>query len=63
RTEVTEGGRIVAEFSAQSPQKANAALSGSRLLFTPLAKGEQVEWQCSSDTLKQKWCPRLCTCQ
>lgn len=62
-TEVVEGGRLVATFSAQAPQKANTALDGSSLLFTPVAQGDSIEWQCSSDTLRQKWCPSACTCQ
>jgi uncharacterized RDD family membrane protein YckC/Tfp pilus assembly protein PilE len=63
RTTVHPDGRIEAEYSAQAPQKANASLEGARLVFTPNANGGGIQWQCHSDTLRQKWCPSTCSCQ
>jgi hypothetical protein len=60
---VRPDGSIEAAYSSQSPQKANATLDGTSLVFTPNANSGNVEWQCHSDTLKQKWCPRVCSCQ
>jgi type IV pilus assembly protein PilA len=56
-------GQIHAIYSAQSPQKANNAIDGQSLVFTPTVDGASIQWQCSSDTLKQKWCPSSCACQ
>jgi type IV pilus assembly protein PilA len=55
-------GRIVATYSTTPPQKANQAIDGKSLEFTPVVEGDSVRWECSSDTLKQKWCPSSCTC-
>jgi uncharacterized RDD family membrane protein YckC/Tfp pilus assembly major pilin PilA len=63
RVTVRPDGSIEATYSAQSPQKANAALDGASLVFSPSASDGGVQWTCHSDTLRQKWCPSTCSCQ
>lgn len=55
-------GRIEAGFSAQSPHRANEALSGKHLYFDGKVEDGRLIWSCSSDDLKQKWCPSSCSC-
>jgi len=55
-------GRIDAVFSSHLPQKANAALDGRHLVFTGSIEGGSLVWHCSSDDLRQKWCPSSCEC-
>ncbi len=55
-------GQIEAVFSSQLPHKANAALDGRHLLFTGSIGAGSLTWRCSSDDLKQKWCPSSCKC-
>jgi type IV pilus assembly protein PilA len=57
-----DDGTIVATFSAQPPQKANNAIDGGTLEFTPVPDGDGYRWECASDTLKQKYCPSTCVC-
>jgi len=44
--------------------KANTNIStGPKYLkFSAIKNGGSLEWHCTSDTLKQKWCPSSCTC-
>ncbi|MCX7041798.1 MAG: RDD family protein [Gammaproteobacteria bacterium] len=55
-------GRIETGFSSQAPQKANVALDGKHLYFDGRLSAGSIEWTCTSDDLKQKWCPSSCTC-
>jgi type IV pilus assembly protein PilA len=63
RLTVLPDGSIAAEYSAHSPQKANVAIDGATLVFTPSRADSGLNWQCHSETLKQKWCPSVCACQ
>ena len=57
-------GRIVATYESTAPQKANAAIDGKTLIFSPITQAGSIKWNCKSATsnLKQKWCPSSCTC-
>jgi uncharacterized RDD family membrane protein YckC/Tfp pilus assembly major pilin PilA len=63
RTRVRGDGSVEVTYSAQSPQSANAALDGATLVFAPSLVDGSLQWNCSSDTLAQKWCPSYCSCQ
>ena len=59
------GGLITATFGNTAPQKANAAIVGSSLFFSPVTSAGSIRWVCkgaASGGLKQKWCPSSCTC-
>ena len=44
--------------------KANSAITGKQLLFSPITHAGSIEWHCKSlaANLKQKWCASSCTC-
>jgi type IV pilus assembly protein PilA len=45
--------------------KANTAITGAYLTFSPLTHAGSIEWHClgpSAGKLKQKWCASSCTC-
>jgi uncharacterized RDD family membrane protein YckC/Tfp pilus assembly protein PilE len=63
RMTVHPDGSIEAQYSASAPQKANTGIDGASLVFTPSAQAGSIEWTCHSDSLRQKWCPRICSCQ
>ena len=48
--------------AAYSGPKANTALDGLTLQFSPITHAGSIEWHCISSGLKQKWCPSSCTC-
>jgi type IV pilus assembly protein PilA len=53
-------GRIGASFGGG---KATSVLTSSViLLFSPVTHAGDIEWHCSSTTLKQKWCSSSCSC-
>ena len=58
------GGLITATYESSSPQKANAAIDGKTLLFSPITQAGSIKWNCKSNSgqLKQKWCPSSCVC-
>ncbi len=57
------GGTIVATYSSAYPHKANRAIDGKILSFTPIVHPGSIEWRCSSPNLRQKWCSSSCECQ
>jgi uncharacterized RDD family membrane protein YckC/Tfp pilus assembly major pilin PilA len=63
RMTVRPDGSIEALYSSQAPQKANSGIDGATLVFTPTPVGSGLNWQCHSETLRQKWCPSACACQ
>jgi len=54
-------GIIVTMFSNASPQRANVAINGSTLTFTPIfgASAGSTVWGCSS-AIASKWLPTIC---
>ena len=58
---VGTGGAITATYSSASPQRANSAISGSTLIFTPnfTATAGSVVWTCSSG-IPSKYLPTIC---
>jgi uncharacterized RDD family membrane protein YckC len=56
-------GVIEVGYSSDAPQHANAALDGKHLLFVGKVEGNQLVWSCTSEDLKQKWCPSSCECR
>jgi type IV pilus assembly protein PilA len=55
-------GFVRAFFSSTSPQKANTAISGKNLQFSPITHAGSISWNCRSDNIKQKWCASSCAC-
>ena len=57
-------GLITATYESTGNQKANAAIDGKTLLFSPITQAGSIKWNCKSTAgnLKQKWCPSSCTC-
>ena len=58
------GGDITATYSSTAPQKANPAISGMALVFSPITQAGSIKWNCKgvAGGLKQKWCPSSCVC-
>ena len=56
-------GEITVTYSSSAPQRANRALDGASLKFTPIENNGALEWRCHSDNLKRKWCGHDCECQ
>ena len=57
------GGLITATFSSAAPQRSNAAINGSTLIFSPLgtALAGSVKWTClATSTVPQKFLPTVC---
>jgi len=54
-------GVITATFSKASPQRANSAIDGSTLTFTPTfaATAGSTTWKCAS-AIAPKWLPTIC---
>ena len=42
------GGKILAHFSSTAPQKANTALDGKVLAFSPITHSGSIEWNCKA---------------
>ena len=53
-------GQVNVIFSAQAPQKANAALDGGVLVFSPTVENGAVHWSCASSNIPQKDLPTTC---
>lgn len=59
-------GSIVTFFSSYPPQKANAAIGGAGLIFSPLTHAGSMSWRCkrfllgASVVLNDKWLPSSC---
>ena len=61
--EVQSGGAIVARYSSQAPQNADASIEGATLVYTPtLVEDGKLIWRCDSDTLPAHSCPSTCVC-
>ena len=58
----TTGGLITAHYSSVSPFKANVAINGQSLLFSPLTKAGSIVWTCKrgGTGMKDKWLPASC---
>jgi len=55
------GGVISAHFSSQAPRKANEALDGQALEFSPITHAGSIEWKCNhTNALQVKWVPTIC---
>ncbi len=55
------GGLVTVAFSGAAPQRANAALAGSSLVFTPApdVNAGSLNWTCSS-AISPKYLPTIC---
>jgi type IV pilus assembly protein PilA len=55
------GGVITTTFSSTGPRRANSAIDGSTLIFSPIfgATAGSTVWKCSS-TIALKWLPTIC---
>jgi type IV pilus assembly protein PilA len=53
-------GVLTITYEASAPQKANAAIDGDTLVFTPTTNGGSVDWDCSSTTIVDKHLPSAC---
>jgi len=54
-------GNIVAHYSSTSGFKANTALNGQSLIFSPVTHAGSIEWVCNrSSQLKDKRVPSIC---
>ena len=58
----TTAGLISARYSSTAPFKANVAVDGLSLLFSPTTKAGSIVWTCKkgSAALKDKWLPASC---
>jgi type IV pilus assembly protein PilA len=57
------GGLITATFSKTAPQRANAAIDGDTLVFSPAgtATAGSVKWTCkATSTVPQQYLPTIC---
>jgi type IV pilus assembly protein PilA len=55
------GGVITAHYSSQNGFKANTALNGQTLSFSPVTHAGSIEWVCNkSNTLAEKYVPSIC---
>ena len=57
-------GHIIATYSSTSPQRANSRISGSTLVFSPIASAAlgSIVWKCqpSAGTVPQRYVPTIC---
>jgi len=53
-------GIIRAMFASAAPQKANAAINGMVLSFSPITSGGSISWDCNRNALEEKWVPQIC---
>ena len=59
-------GSILAIFSSDPPQKANAGIDGAALLFEPTTHAGSISWECKrfliggGVVLKENWVPSSC---
>jgi type IV pilus assembly protein PilA len=58
------GHQLEATYSSTAPQKANASIGDGTftLIFSPVTQAGSIKWNCTSASLKQKWCPSSCVC-
>jgi len=61
----TAGGVIAAHYQSTGSQKANVAIDGAVLLFSPVTHAGSISWTCKKSTastivLKDKWLPSSC---
>jgi type IV pilus assembly protein PilA len=57
------GGKIKSHFSSTAPQKANTAINGLILAFSPVTHAGSIEWNCKSATgtdILNKHRPTVC---
>ena len=56
--------QILVTFSSASPQKANTAIDGAILRFSPVSHGGSISWVCGdgggAKTIEDKWLPSVC---
>ncbi|MGH8040538.1 MAG: pilin [Rudaea sp.] len=52
-------GKITAQFSDVSPQRANSKITGQTLIFSPTFTGGSTQWKCSS-AISEKYLPVIC---
>ncbi len=55
-----DAGQIRVIYSSHVPQKANAALDGGVLLFSPAPENGNIRWTCSSANIPAKYLPTIC---
>jgi type IV pilus assembly protein PilA len=53
-------GKITAEFSESSPQKANHAIDGLTFVLSPVTSTGTTAWTCNGGTVPQKYLPSSC---
>lgn len=55
-------GLVRVTFSSASPQKANSAINGGRLLLSPIPQAGSMKWSCSNvgNTVASKYLPTIC---
>jgi type IV pilus assembly protein PilA len=55
------GGPIVATYSSTSPRKANTAINGQSLTFSPVTSEGSITWECNKSAgMQDKWVPQIC---
>jgi type IV pilus assembly protein PilA len=54
------GGVITAVYSSTSPQRANAKITGSDLIFSPTFSAGSTVWTCRTSGLAEKYLPVIC---
>ncbi len=59
RVQIVDG-QIRAIYSSHTPQKANAALDGGALEFSPAPENGAIHWTCGSTNIPQKYLPTVC---
>jgi type IV pilus assembly protein PilA len=57
---VIAGGLITATFSSAAPQKANAAINATTLVFSPITHAGSTAWTCTASTVPSKYRPSVC---
>ncbi len=53
-------GVITATFSKTSPQKANTAIDGKTLIFSPITHAGSTQWTCTGSSVPSKYLPSIC---
>ena len=55
------GGPIVATYSSTAPRKANSAINGQTLTFSPITSAGSITWECNKSAgMQDKWVPQIC---
>jgi type IV pilus assembly protein PilA len=55
-----DGGVITALFSKTSPQAANTAIDGKKLIMSAVTQAGSVYWSCRNSTVDAKYLPSSC---